>query len=193
MPNQENKVRFNLKNVHYAPLTFTVGQGGTVTHAWGTPVHVPGAVSLDLAAESELTPFYADGVVYYRSASNNGYSGSLEMARFTDQMLQDIWGFVLGNTSMVLTENAFVDPQSFALLYQIDGDADNEYYVLYNVSGTRPNIGSNTTEDTKEPVTQTSDIAAIPMMDNGNVFARTTANTPAATKAAWFTSVFEEA
>lgn len=181
----ENKVRFNLKNVHYAKLT----EG--VTPTWATPVKVPGAVSLDLNPEGEVTPFYADGIVYYHSISNNGYSGSLEMARFPDAMLQAIWGMTLGATSKVLTENANTEPASFALLYQIDGDADNEYYVLYNVSGTRPGIGSQTNEETKDPQTQSTDVTAIPL-SSGLVMARTTADTPAATKEAWFNSVFVE-
>jgi phi13 family phage major tail protein len=182
----ENKVRFNLKNVHYAILT----DGATPT--WSTPVAVPGAVSLDLSPEGETSPFYADGIVYYNSIANNGYSGTLEMARIPDQMMQEVWGDTLGSTSKVLTENANVNPASFALLYQIDGDADEEYYCLYNVSGTRPNIGSQTNEETKEPQTQSFDINAIPLSD-GRVLARTTADTPSATKSAWFGSVFVEA
>ena len=113
------------------------------------------------------------------------------MARFSDKMMQEVWGDTLGSTSKVLTENATVQPKSFALLYQIDGDADEEYYCLYNVSGSRPNIGSATNEDTKEPQTQSSDISAIPLAD-GRVLARTTADTPSATKTAWFTTVFQE-
>lgn len=189
-------VRFNLKNVHYALLTETVQSGQTV-YSWGTPKHVPGAVSLDLSQEGEVTPFYADGVTYYRSIANNGYSGSLEMAKFPDEMMQDVWGDTLGTTSKVLTESANVQPKPFALLYQIDldemgGTPSDEYYVLYNVTGTRPNIGSATIEDAKEPQTQTSDIAAIPL-GNGKVLARTTASTPTATKTGWFSSVFVEA
>lgn len=188
----ENKVRFNLKNVHYAVLTETVNTSGQTVYSWGTPKAVNGAVSLDLSQEGEVSPFYADGVVFYRSISNNGYAGSLEMARFSDEMLQDVWGDTLGTTSKVLTENAKTEPKSFALLYQIDGDEDEELYCLYNVGGTRPNIGSETNEATKKPKTQTSDITAIPLAD-GRVLARTTADTPTATKAAWFTSVFQEA
>lgn len=186
----ENKVRFNLKNVHYSVLTETE-QSGSVTYSYATPVAIKGAVSLDLAQEGEVSPFYADGVVFYRSVANNGYSGSLEMARFSDQMLQDVWGDTLGSTSKVLTEKANVQPKPFALLYQIDGDADEEYYCLYNVIGTRPSIGSQTNEDTVEPQTQSSDISAIPLSDY-RVLARTTASTPSATKTAWFTSVFQE-
>lgn len=179
----ENKVRFNLKNVHYAVLT-----SGT----YGTPVAVPGAVSLDLQPEGELTKFYADGIVYYSAAANQGYSGSLELARIPDSMLQAIWGMTLGTTSKVLTENANTEPAQFALLYEIDGDADNELYVLYACTAARPSISSSTLEDTKEPITQTCEITAVPLSD-GKVFARTTADTPTATRTAWFTTVFAEA
>lgn len=186
----ENKVRFNLKNVHYAILTETQGTSG-ITYSWATPVSVPGAVSLDLTKESEVTPFYADGIVFYSAISNNGYSGTLEMARFPDKMLQEVWGDTLGSTSKVLTENSNTNPKSFALLFEVDGDADEELYVLYNVSATRPNAGSSTTEGTKEPQTQTVDISAVALSD-GKILARTTYNTPSATKTAWFNSVFQE-
>ena len=46
-------------------------------------------------------------------------------------------------------------------------------------------------EATKEPQTQSSDITAIPLAD-GRVLARTTADTPTATKTGWFTTVFQE-
>jgi len=186
----ENKVRFNLKNVHYAVLTETMTTSG-MTYSWATPVHVAGAVSLDLSPEGDTSPFYADGIVFYQSIANQGYSGSLEMARISDTMLKDVWGLTLGSTSKVLTENANVNPKNFALLYQVDGDADNEYYCLYKVSGQRPAIGSETNEESKEPKTQTFDISAIPLAD-GRVLARTTADTPTATKTGWFTSVFQE-
>ncbi len=186
----ENKVQFNLKNVHYSVLTKTQTSSGT-TYTFGTPVKVPGAVNLSLSQQGSIQKFYADGIVYYQAAQNNGYEGDLEMARFIDQMLQDIWGHTLGATSKVLTENANATPKDFALLFQIDGDADNDLYVLYNCVGTRPAISSKTNEETKDPVTQTSTISATPLED-GRVMARTTSETPAATKAAWFNSVFQE-
>lgn len=186
----ENKVQFNLKNVHYAVETETINEG-VASYSYGTPVAVPGAVTLTMAPEGETNKFYADGIVYYNSIADQGYSGDLEMARFPEQMLQDIWGMTEGTTSKVLTENANVEPKRFALLYQIDGDADNNLFVLYHCTGARPGVGSTTNTNSKTPQTQTSTISADPRAD-GVVMARTTADTPAETKTAWFTKVFVE-
>lgn len=186
----ENKVQFNLKNVHYAILKES-NEAGKVSYSWETPVPVPGAVTLTLDPAGDVTPFYADGVVYYKSISNQGYSGSLEMARFPDQMMQDVWGFTKGSTSMVLTESANVNPKDFALLYQIDGDVGNQYYVLYNCAGTRPGVGSTTATASKEPQTQSTELTAAALLD-GRVMARTTAETPQDVRAGWFASVYEE-
>lgn len=186
MTNKENKVQFNLKNVAYAVLTQTDG-----TASWATPVKVPGAVTLTLDAQGDITPFYADGIAYYQAIAHGGYSGSLEMARYPDQMLQDIWGFELDETDKVIMENANVDPKPFALLYEIDGDADHQQYCLYNCSGTRPGIGGKTNTNTKEPQTQTSNISASPL-ENGNILVRTTASTPDSVRQAWYTKVYEK-
>ena len=183
----ENKVQFNLLNVHYAKLTPDTDGAPT----YGTPVHVPGAVTLTLDPAGSMEPFYADGIVYYMGAVNSGYTGSLEMARFPDQMKQDIWGFTLDNNN-VLHESANVEAAEFALLYQIDGDQDNELFCLYRCMGTKPGIGSTTNTDTKTPQTQSIDLTVAPIMAGtmaGRVVSKTTANTSSATKAAWFNAV----
>lgn len=182
----KNKVQFNLKNVHYAILT--VGEGGAAT--WATPVAVPGAVTLTLDPQGSVEPFYADGIVYYQAVANNGYSGDLEVARMHDQMLQDIWKFEL-TADNVLLENANEEPEAFALLYQIDGDKNEDYYCLYNCSGTRPGIGGTTNTGTKTPQTRKSTISAVPLPD-GNVMARTTSNTEASVKTGWFKNVYKK-
>lgn len=186
MSEKENKVQFNLLNVHYALL-----ESGGDTPAWATPVHVPGAVTLTLDPQGDVTPFYADGIVYYQSVANNGYSGDLEMARFPDQMLKEIWGMEEVPEDFVLIENIKAEPKPFALLYQIDGDKDNQYYCLYNCSGTRPAIGGTTNTETKEPETKSSSITAV-SLENGNVLARTTANTPNEVRTNWFKKVYEK-
>lgn len=180
----ENKVQFNLKNVHYAVLT-----DSSTTPTFDTPVAVPGAVSLSLEQQGEINKFYADGIVYYQSSSNNGYEGDLEMARFPDQMIQDIWGDTLTDTDNVLIENANTQPSYFALLFQIDGDATNSLYCMYNCVATRPSIVGETTSNTKDPKTQTCTISCAPM-SNGTVRARTTATTTEEVISNWFTKVY---
>ena len=71
-----NKVKYNLKNVHAAKLTTEVVEGVT-TYSYATPRAIPGAVSLSLDAEGDSSPFYADGIVYFRTYANNGYSGGV--------------------------------------------------------------------------------------------------------------------
>ena len=51
-----NKVKFGLRNCYYAKAT--MGASGDIT--FGTPVAMPGAVSLSLDPEGESENFYAD-------------------------------------------------------------------------------------------------------------------------------------
>ena len=178
-----SKVQFGLSRAYYSVLT---------NNTYGTPVALPGAVSLTLNREgSEPEKFYADNITYFVApAVNSGYTGTLTLAKVPASFGVDVLGEVVDDNGMQV-EIADANPKSFALLFQVDGDADEELYVLYNVTGTRPNIGSQTNEATKEPRTQSSDITAIPLAD-GRVLARTTADTPTATKTGWFTTVFQE-
>ena len=184
----ENKVQFNLKNVHYAILT-PDAQG---VPSWGTPVAVPGAVTLTLDENGNMDPFYADGIVYYMGSVNNGYSGSLEMARFPDQMMMEVWGMTQDATSKVIHESANTEAKEFALQYQIDGDQNNTLFTLYRCRATRPGIGSTTNTDSKTPQTQSVKITTAPVVGgtlDGRILSRTTAETPEATKTGWFSAI----
>ena len=180
----ENKVCFNLKNVYYAELT------AASTATYSTPVSIPGAVNLSLNANSEIAPFYADGIVYYQSVSNNGYEGDLEIARVPDKFMTDIMGWTL-STAKVLTENATTEPKAFALLFQIDGDSKEQCYVLYNCTASRPQIASATNTETKEPQTQTLTLSAVPL-PSGNVLARTTDQCATSVFSGWFSAVYKD-
>lgn len=179
----ENKVKFGLKNVYYAPIT-------NGTH--GTPVAIPGAVSISLKAEGDKEEFYADNMKYYVSATNNGYSGTLELARIPEGMLESIFGMTLGSTSKVLTEDADADPAHFALLFQIDGDDNDELYVFYEVAPTRPEISSSTTNAQKNVQSCSIDITAVPFGSARRIMARTTKDTTTTVRTGWFTTVFVE-
>lgn len=188
--NSENKVSFGLSKCYYAVITETVSNGVT-TYAYASPVALPGAVSLNLEQQGSLVKFRADNVVFYASTSNDGYEGDIELARIPDSFLTDVFGLTITTTGKVLQESSDVEPKSFALLYQIEGDQDDERYVLYNCTATRPAIGSSTIGETKEPVTRSMTISAIPRADEDKlVFGRTTKDTPSATKTGWFSSVY---
>lgn len=184
----ENKVQFNLKNVHYALLTETLSTSGVYSESWGTPKAVKGAVSIELTQDGEMSPFYADGYKYFVSQSNQGYSGSLEMARIPVDMLKDVWGMT-ASTSGVLIENANAVAKPFALLFQIDGDASEDLYAFYKCDAQRPNISSSTNEEGKEPQTQTLQLTISPLLSDGKVKGSTTEATTTAIRNGWFTTV----
>lgn len=157
-----NKVKFNIKNVHYAKQIITNGE-----LSYATPVKEPGAVSISLDPEGEMEPFYADGYVYYMANGNQGYSGDLEMAKFSDSFRTDILGETIDENGLIL-EDANAEPAKFALLFQFDGDVNEVLHVLYNCTASRIAIASQTNEDSKEVQTETSTITASPL-ENGIV------------------------
>ena len=181
----KNKIKYNLKNVHYAKATESEGK---VT--WATPVAIPGAVSLSLDPEGDTSTFYADGVAYYVSVTNNGYSGDLEMALIPDDFREDILGDTKDEKG-VLTENAETNVAAFALLFQFDGDVKGIRHVLYSCKATRPTIEGETKEDTIEPKTETLSLTASPMAD-GKVKAKTTDDTDETTYNGWYKKVYEK-
>lgn len=176
---QKNKVKFNIKNVHIAART---SEG-----AYGTPFALPGAVSIALEAQGELTPFYADGVKYYVASSNNGYEGDLEVALVTDEFRQQILGDTL-NSDGVLVENSNTNAVEFALGFDIDGDKGTTSFWFYNCTATRPSTESSTTETAKNPTTDTITINCAG--DNGVIRSKTTDTTDEETVAAWYTTVY---
>ena len=183
-----NKVKFNLKNVHAAKLTETVTEGVT-SFSYGTPRAIPGAVSISLDAEGESSPFYADGIVYFRSVTNNGYSGDLEMALVPEWFRTEILQEELDSKGVLIEKSGNRESVKFALLFEFDGDINCIRHVLYNCTSSRPSIESETKEDTIEPGTEKLTITADPRAD-GLVKARTGDTTDAATYAGWYQTVY---
>lgn len=178
-----NKIKFGISKCYYA----VKGSSG-----YGTPVALPGAVSLSLSAQGELYKFYADNIEYYRSAINNGYEGTLELALIPDSFLTAVLGNSLDSTDKVLVEQVQNDSVVFAFGFQIEGDANNSRFWLYNCVATRPEIAGDTKEDSIEAQTESITISSSPT-DTGLVRARTTAETPTATYDGWFSEVWEPA
>ena len=183
-----NKVKYNLKNVHAAKLTETV-TGDVQSFSYAKPKAIPGAVSISLDAEGDSSPFYADGIVYFRSVTNNGYSGDLEIALIPEWFRTEILQETLDDKGVLVETSDNAESVKFALLFEFDGDAKGIRHVLYNCSASRPSIESETKEDTIEPGTEKLSITADPRSD-GLVKARTGDTTDAATFNSWYQSVY---
>ena len=179
-----NKIKYGLKNVHVAIQTETEG-----AYSYGTPHAVPGAVSMSLEAQGEVTPFYADDIVYYSTSGNNGYSGDLETAIFDDWFRTNILGEV-ADTNGVLAESANgSEAVRFALLFEFQGDQKAIRHVMYNCTASRPAVGSQTKEDNVSPQTESVTITCSPRAD-GLVKARTGDDVADETYTGWYTAVY---
>ena len=135
-----NKVKYNLKNVYYALLTETVGDSGTTAYNYATPVAIPGAVNLSLDEESSNDPFYADGIVYFRAISNNGYSGDLEVALLPEKFRTDVLGETMDKDKVLVEKTSTAAPPAFALLFEFDGDENGHpahHVSLYRLPSLR--------------------------------------------------------
>lgn len=180
-----NKVKYNLKNVCAAKLKKDAGG----SFNYDTPKPIPGAVSISLDAEGESSPFYADGIVYFRSTANNGYSGDLEMALIPEWFRTEILKEKLDKNGVLVEKATTGEAEKFALLFEFDGDVKAIRHVLYNCSASRPSIASETKEDTIEPGTETLSLTADPRED-GLVKSRSGDTTSDETYANWYKSVY---
>lgn len=154
-----NKVRYGFSHVYYSLITETEG---TLTYA--TPKEWKGAKSISLDPEGDTSTFYADDTAYYTTSTNNGYSGSLEMAYLTDDVLKDIFGYV-ETANGTLAEDASVTPKDVALLFEFKGDVNAVRHIMYHVIFSRAGMEGNTKEDSVEPDTQSIDITVVPVDD----------------------------
>ena len=184
----ENKVVFGLSNVHIAKLT---EEDGTIKY--GTPFALPGAVNLSMDKEGATTIFNADNVAYYKRASNNGYSGSLEIADVIEQFLTEILGQIKDSNG-ALFENADDIVSRFALMCEIDGDKRKRRIVFYDCLAERPSLAYSTAEgEDVEVKTATMDLTISPRTSDKEVKSVLELNdTNADVFNSFFTKVYEK-
>jgi phi13 family phage major tail protein len=187
MEKKENKVEFGLRNAHYANVTI---DEATNKMSFGAPVRLPGAVTLTLNASGDLVRFKADDIDYYTNANNQGYEGTLTLARVTDKFRQEILGEELTEGG-VLIENADAQTKNFALMFEFQGDKKAIRHVLYYCSANRPSDASKT-KDGAEPNTTELSIIASPRPDNNLVKAKTTVGVKDEIYNEWYTKVYEK-
>lgn len=153
-----NKVIFGVSNLHVG--LYNVSTTGTVT--LGTPYALPGTVNISIEPDSEETKFYADNVVYWSSYSDNGLTGEIENAFFTDDFKTKFMNYKsLSNGGVAQIKGMQNKPVYFA--FQAEGDKEARRGIFYNVTLGQITREYSTTEDTTEPAT-----ATLPFTVNGD-------------------------
>lgn len=150
------KVKYGLKNVHYAVATIDEINN---TATYGAVKPWPGAVNLSLDPQGDTNTFRADNIDYWIGQSNTGYQGDLETALVPDDFRKDILGDI-EDSNGVLVENTEAKTKYFALLFQFEHDDKAARHVMYKCSAKRPAVASKTTEQSIEPTTETTTITA---------------------------------
>lgn len=182
-----NKIKYGLRNVKYAVITEEDSK-----HTYGTPVSLQGAVTLNIAPAGDQADFYADDMLYFSQAVNQGYTGDLTIADIPEAFYTDILGFVK-NSDDVLIESADAKPKQFALGFEVQGDSDASKFWFYNCSVARPSQDNQTKESGITPATDTLSIVMAPRPADKIVRAKITeTETNKAVFDAFFTSVYEE-
>lgn len=183
-----SKVKYGLKNCYYAVAT--ISDDGSATY--GTPVRLPGAVSLTLDPAGDSTNFYADDSIYYSVAGANGYSGSLELAMIPDSFREACLGEVKDEKVYFETTNGASSP--FALLFEFQSDENAIKHVLYNVTASRPSVNGNTKGESVEVATDTLNITAASVFNadlNRDIVKARCADDTAAAYSIWYQEVYQ--
>ncbi len=176
-----NKVKFGLKNVHYAPLT-----EGAEGDTYETPIPIPGAVNMSLEPVGEDSEFVADDIEYYTSSGNNGYDGDLEIAIVPESFEEDVLGEI-EDAKKVAFETINAAQKPFALLFEINGDAKARRWALYMCFAKRPKIEAAATVN-KEVKTTALTLKARPNSE-GHPLSHTKDTTDVAVYNSWYAQV----
>lgn len=180
----KNKIKYGICNVYFSEIdTYDAKEGYT----YKAPVKFPGAVSMSLSATGSNNPFYADNIVYTTSETNTGYEGDFEVAKVIDAFKKDILGVVFNETTKQWFESADAVSKEFALGFEFDGDVSKTRYWLYRCKAEKPDIASQTKEETADPQTETLALTIMPRENDHQVL--TWAEPDGTNYATWFESV----
>ena len=181
-----NKVRYGLKNAHYAEVTFA--SDGTPT--FGTPVAIPGAVSASLSKQGDTYTFYADDGSYFELGDNASYEGDLVIALIPQSFRVAALGETLDGKG-VLFEDSNPTKGHFALLFEFTGDQNAVRHVLYNCTASENTIEGQTKGENIEVQPETLTITAKALPNGGPVKAKTGDTTDATVYAGWYETVHQ--
>ena len=118
-----DKMLFGFRNIYYALYN-------EVTDDYDTPVHIAGGVNLTLAANSSNSTFYADDSPYVSMYSNNGFTGTIDLANLDDDFLINVMGYEKDDGGgLVQLSNSIA--KSFALIFELTGTEGTIYRTIF--------------------------------------------------------------
>lgn len=157
-----NKVKYGLSNVVIWPIESTDTTGKPT---YGEKIIIPGAVDLTMDPEEDATPFYADNVVYYMTQSNNGYSGTLEIALVPETFYSKVLGQRTDNAG-VMVESTDDKAREFAMAFQFEGDQHAIRHLFPRCTAGRTSVSGHTKEESIDPQTEELNLNALGRIDN---------------------------
>ena len=185
----ENKVKYGLKNVHYAIATIS----SDLKADFGTPKPWPGAVSLSLNPMGDSTAFYADDTVFFFAPPASGYQGDLEIANVPEDVFESIFKDAVDQNGVTYEADG-TEVAHIALLFEFSGDKKAVRHVLYNCTLTRPAIEGETRNEKNEPKPTKISISAstiyVEALDKYIVKANTRTATSAQVYQDWYKDVY---
>ena len=157
---KKNMYHYDVKNCQYCPGRRN--EDGSVT--FGTEVkRESGLMSMDMSAEGEVSKTRADGIDYLVFTSNNGYSGSLNFVKVSDQFRKDCLSEVVDEVTGIQYEDADANPAPFALMGEFSGDKEGIRWIFYNCTASRPSQAGDNKDNQKEPDTEELSVTASPL------------------------------
>lgn len=187
MTKQENKIEYGLENAYWAEIV-SENENGKITY--GTPKRLPGAVKLELEPQGETINFQADNTDYYTGEINNGYTGTLTIAKMTEEFETTVLGEKKGSDG-TLSEFSDGKGSMFALLFQFEGDKHAIRHVLFKCSAQRPKKGSETKKS--DPNTTELSFTVSPRINDKRIKTKTSKDINSEVYDNWFTKVYEPA
>ena len=188
-----NKYRYDVKNCYYCPGKRNAD--GSITFDETRIRQEPGLQSIDMQAEGDISKIRADGIDYIIIASNNGYTGTLNFVKSSDQFRQDCLAETVDITTGIQYEDADATPDPFALMGEFKGDTEGIRFIYYNCTASRPNQTGENKDNMREPDTESLSLQASPLpcvidgAEKNIVRGGVTKSANAATYNQWFTKV----
>ena len=188
-----NKYRYDVKNCYYCPGKRNAD--GSITVDETRIRQEPGLQSIDMQAEGDISKIRADGIDYIIIASNNGYTGTLNFVKISDQFRQDCLAETVDITTGIQYEDADATPDPFALMGEFKGDTEGIRFIYYNCTASRPNQTGENKDNMREPDTESLSLQASPLpcvidgTEKNIVRGGVTKSANAATYNQWFSKV----